>query len=105
MTAGTLNFDGVDYPDGLASDPNVLGLMQGTPPAPDKRVRFDDDRFLTFPRIRWSLSHMRELVPTVNVWRGDGAPSDMGTVQASTESAIDALRFADMGGRQRGWAE
>ena len=38
----------------------------------ETQIRFADDRFLDFPQIRWSLSHMRELVPTVNVWRGTG---------------------------------
>jgi len=73
MNPGTLNFDGVDYLDGRASDPNILKLMQGTPPAPGARIRFEDDRFLDFPQIRWTLSHLRELVPTVNVWRGSNA--------------------------------
>ena len=75
MAEGTLEFDGVRYLDGQASDPLKLGWMEGTPPPPDKQVRFADDRFLEFPQIRWSLSHMRELVPTVNVWRGPARPA------------------------------
>jgi len=47
--------------------------MQGSPPPTAKRIRFEDDRYLEFPQIRWSLSHMRELMPTVAVWRGAGA--------------------------------
>ena len=74
----TLQFDGVDYLDGTASDPNRMGWMQGSPAPGDKIVRFKDDQFLQFPRNRWALSHMRELVPTVNVWRGSAAPSDLG---------------------------
>ena len=39
----TLQFDGIDYPDGSASDPNLLGWMRGSPPAHDKIIRFADD--------------------------------------------------------------
>jgi CubicO group peptidase (beta-lactamase class C family) len=100
-----LNFDGTDYLDGRSSDPKVLGLMQGTPPPVSARIRFDDDRFLAFPQSRWSLSHLRELLPTVEVWRGDTRPSDLGVVNSSTAEAIDALEFEDMQGCKRSWAE
>jgi hypothetical protein len=82
MTPGTLEFEGTRYLDGSASDPNVLGWMQGAPPPAAKRIRFEDDKFLKFPEIRWTLSHMRELLPTVPVWRGTGACSDLGVYAA-----------------------
>ena len=50
--AGTLEFDGVRYPDGHASDPRRLGWMEGTPPPADKVIRFEDDRFFAFLDIR-----------------------------------------------------
>jgi CubicO group peptidase (beta-lactamase class C family) len=103
MKPGTLTFDGVEYLDGTASDPNALGLMAGSPPAADKRIRFEDDRFLDFPQIRWSLSHMRELAPTANVWRGTAAVKELGAPRRETESAIDALTFLDMLGQTRSW--
>ena len=99
-----LRCDGVDYPDGIASDPNTLGWMHGSPPPPARRIRFEDDRFLDFPQIRWSLSHMRELVPTVNVGRGAAAPGDLGAPGAGDAAAIDALAFVDLHGRRRGFA-
>jgi CubicO group peptidase (beta-lactamase class C family) len=105
MTAGKLVFDGVEYLDGEASDPNVLGLMQGAPPPADKRIRFEDDRFLEFPEIRWSLSHMRELLPTVAVGRGEQPAGDLGTPDTDAAAAIDALRFEDTSGLSRTWAE
>jgi CubicO group peptidase (beta-lactamase class C family) len=104
MTTGTMEFDGTVYPDGNASDPIALGLMRGSPPPLEKRIRFEDDRYLEFPFIRWSLSHMRELVPTVAVWRGGGLPSDLGGVDRSGEAAIDALEFEDLTGRRQTWA-
>lgn len=101
----TLQFEGVDYLDGAASDPNSLGWMQGSPPSPDKIIRFADDNFLQFPRNRWALSHMRELVPTVNVWRGAGQRRDLGLAAAADEAAIDELAFHDLRGQPRRWAE
>ncbi len=101
----TLQFGGVDYLDDAASDPNLLGWMQGSPPPPDKIIRFADDNFLSFPRSRWALSHMRELIPTVNVWRGGGAGSDLGTPSSADEAAIDGLVFDDLSGTRRGWGE
>jgi len=105
MKAGTIEFDGIEYPDGSASDPNELAWMEGSPPPPMKRIRFEDDRYLDFPQIRWSLSHMRELVPTAAVWRGRGAASDLGVAGRDSEARIDALAFDDLHGRRRMWAD
>jgi hypothetical protein len=106
MTSGTLEFEGTRYLDGSASDPNLLGWMQGAPPADLKRIRFEDDKFLKFPEIRWSLSHVRELLPTVPVWRGSGARSDLGGLAPeATAAAIDALTFDDLHGRRLTWAQ
>jgi CubicO group peptidase (beta-lactamase class C family) len=102
MDTGTLTFDGIAYPDGHASDPRRLGWMEGTPPPAERQVRFADDAFLDFPRIRWTLSHMRELVPTVNVWRGAG-PASAFAEGTLTHEAIDTLAFTDMNGRERRW--
>jgi CubicO group peptidase (beta-lactamase class C family) len=101
----TMQFDGVDYLDGTASDPNLLGWMQGSPPPPDKIIRFTDDNFLAFPRSRWALSHMRELIPTVNVWRGAGVSRDFGAPSPADETEIDGLEFDDLAGRRRDWGD
>ena len=105
MKTGTLVFDGVEYLDGAASDPIALGWMQGAPPPLAQQIRFEDDRALNFPQIRWSLSHMRELVPTVAIWRGSGAASELGAAAAGSAAAIDALAFKDMHGRTLGWPQ
>lgn len=105
MPAGTLHFDGHDYADGVASDPIALGWMQGAPPSADKLIRFEDDDTLSFPKIRWSLSHMRETVPTAAIWRGAGAARELGKVDGTTQAAIDALQFTDMQGGRRQWAD
>ncbi|HUR89366.1 MAG TPA: serine hydrolase [Ramlibacter sp.] len=95
----TLEFEGQHYLDGRASDPRELGWMHGTPPPAGKRVTFESDTFLDFPQIRWSLSHMRELASTANVWRGAGAPSRLERGDRTRD--IDALVFTDMNGRER----
>ena len=51
MKKGTIEFDGVEYPDGDASDPGALGWMLGSPPPLSKRIRFEDDRFLALSLI------------------------------------------------------
>jgi CubicO group peptidase (beta-lactamase class C family) len=95
----TLEFEGKQYPDGHASDPRELRWMQGSPPPADKRITFDDDRFYDFPQIRWTLSHVRELGATTNVWRGEGPPSRM--ERGEPRGDIDGLTFKDMNGKQR----
>ncbi|MQX91593.1 serine hydrolase [Sinorhizobium meliloti] len=89
------------YLSGRDSDPRALGWMQGSPPPTDRRITFESDRSLNFPEIRWSLSHVRELVPTVGVRRGDGARLSFGTPSAADAAAIEALVFRDMDGRVR----
>ncbi len=105
MNAPTSRFDGVDFLDGHASDPGTLAWMQGTPPPAGKRIRFEDDDFLRFPKIRWSLSHSRELVPTAAVWRGASQASNLGAVASASQAAIDAMQFQDMQGNTRVWAD
>ena len=58
------------FPDAIASDPAKIGWMVGSPPPPDRRIRFDDGSYFRFPAWRWSVSNFRQLMPTVNVSRG-----------------------------------
>ncbi|MDP9008223.1 MAG: beta-lactamase family protein [Pseudomonadota bacterium] len=105
MKSGIIEIEGVEYPDADASDPIALGWMQGSPPPRAKQIRFQDDRFLEFPQIRWTLSHMREMAPTANVWRGRAAPSDLGAAPHGLEAAIDAMAFEDLHGRRLTWEQ
>lgn len=89
-----------DQSDPASTDPVQLGWMQGFPPAPDRTIRFDDGSLFRFPRTRWTFSHMRELVPTVNVWRGNRAPS----LLPRTMRELDHLTFV-CGDRQLTWPE
>lgn len=79
------------------SDPAKLGWMQGFPPPPDKRLRAADGSFFEFPALRYSVVHMREFVPTVNVSRGTGAPVPLGY---RFDPLIDKLRFLPWGSNE-----
>lgn len=89
--------DDLKYLNAVESDPRLLGWMRGLPPSPDKRITFESDRFLDFPQIRWALSHMRELAPTVNVRRGSTPASRFERDDRTHE--IDGLKFDDLNGR------
>ncbi|MGY4198898.1 serine hydrolase domain-containing protein [Bradyrhizobium sp. USDA 4520] len=103
LSKGMVEFDGKRYLDGRASDPGELGWMRGAPPSADKRITFESDTFLEFPKIRWALSHMRELTATVNVWRGAYLSSRLQGDDRTVE--IDALTFTDTTGRERRFDE
>ncbi len=72
-----------------ATDPVKLGTMGGFPPPPEKVVRLAT--VLKFPNGRWAFHHMRELGPTVQVWRGDEKPS----VLRESPREMDQLTFED----------
>ncbi len=80
------------------SDPKALGWMQGFPPPDDKLIMQPDSNFFSFPKLRWTVCHFRELLPTQQVSRGIGAPVPL--EYALDEVAIDALTFRPMGSRK-----
>ncbi|MDX1559214.1 MAG: serine hydrolase [Marinobacter sp.] len=84
-----------DTLDAVSSDPKNLGWMQGFPPPPDKLVTQPDSNFFSFPKLRWTVCHFRELLPTEQVSRGIGAPVPL--EYSLDEAAIDALTFKPMG--------
>lgn len=88
-------------PNPAATDPVALGWMQGSPPAPDKIIRFEDGSFYRFPQIRWTFSHIRELRPTISVWHGNGPASTMPQALVN----LDAITFTDDKGEQSTWAD
>jgi CubicO group peptidase (beta-lactamase class C family) len=76
------------------TDPVKLGWMMGSPPPPDKVIRFADGSFYTFPKFRWTFSNSRQMGPTTNVSRGLGAPVPLPRAERDD---IDAVTFTPMG--------
>ena len=90
------------------SDPVRMGWMQGSPPPPDRVIRFADNSNRTFPKLRWAFSHTRELVPTRGIARHTGGtPVPTWTLpRAPREAEIDALAFTPTGAaRTITWAD
>lgn len=79
-----------------ASDPAALQWMVGAPPPADKIIRFDDGSYFNFPQLRWSVSHFRQLMPTVDVARGLKAPVPL---KRALRKDIDSLRFTPLGAK------
>lgn len=72
------------------SDP-MPPIMQGSPPPPDMRVPLIDwDRA---PWNRWSFQHVRELVPTACIRRGEKV-----TPLPAASGSLDALKFRGLDG-------
>jgi hypothetical protein len=80
------------------SDPSAIGWMQGFPPPADKLIMQPDSNYFSFPKLRWTVCHLRELLPTAQVSRGLRAPGRL--EYALDEKAIDALRFKPAGSDQ-----
>ncbi len=76
------------------SDPNTLGWMEGFPAPPEKLVMQPDSNYFSFPKLRWTVCHLRELLPTEQVSRGLGAPT---ALEYAIDDGIDTVTFTPMG--------
>ncbi len=76
------------------STPEALGLMQGFPPAADKTIRFTDPDYFAFPKLRWTVCHFRELMPTTAVRNGSEGVSEL---PVDIDAGIDAVEFLPLG--------
>ena len=81
-------------PSAQNSDPDKLGWMLGSPPPPDKIIRWADGSFLKFPQLRWTFSNIRQLVPTTNVSRGLLPPTPLPRAERRD---LDAVSFVPLG--------
>jgi CubicO group peptidase (beta-lactamase class C family) len=92
------------------SDPNVMGWMQGFPPSPDKMIMQPDSNYFSFPKLRWTVCHLREFLPTEEISRGIGAPVSLDYLPpsefADMRQEIDALTFMPINGEaEMTWEE
>ena len=85
------------------SDPVALGWMAGSPPPPDKLVRFADGSMMRFPQSRWANSNYRALVPTKSIRRG---PGPVAPLPRADRDDLDQVSFTPIGGNSRmTWAD
>jgi CubicO group peptidase (beta-lactamase class C family) len=79
------------------SDPGKLGWMTGFPPPPEKLIMQPESDYFSFPKLRWTVCHIRELLPTKQVNRGIGCPVPLAY---EFNEGIDAVRFTPLGDRK-----
>ncbi|MEZ5542185.1 MAG: serine hydrolase [Pseudomonadota bacterium] len=85
------------------SDPRLLKWMLGFPPPPGKLIMQPESDFFSFPKLRWTVCHIRELMPTKQVGRGIGPPA---ALEYALDAGIDAVSFTPLGGgRPMTWKE
>ena len=77
-----------------ASDPVTMAWMQGFPPAADKSIRFTDPDYFAFPKLRWTVCHFRELMPTVGVGKGEQA---VRALPVALDPSLDTVSFKPIG--------
>jgi CubicO group peptidase (beta-lactamase class C family) len=88
----------------VQSDPKILGWMKGFPPPPERLITQPDSNYFSFPKLRWTVCHLREFLPTEQVSRGIGAPVPL--EYDLDETAIDALTFKPLGSdEEMTWTE
>jgi len=76
------------------SNPDTLGWMKGSPPPPDKMIRFDNGTYFEFPQWRWSVCHFQQLMPTKSVGRELFVAAPLETEELPE---IDRLTFTPLG--------
>jgi len=81
-------------PNAFDSDPVRLGWMQGSPPPADKLIQFASGDYLSFPKSRWSLSNVRQLLPNTQVARGSAPASPLAFAHRTD---LDAVAFKTIG--------
>lgn len=75
--------------------PASTAWMQGFPPPEERTIRITDDDYFAGDKLRWTVCHFRELMPTVGVHAGtDGARA----LPYALDPAIDDVTFQPTGG-------
>lgn len=87
-----------NYLSAEESDPVKLGWMKGFPPPADKLIMQPESDFFSFPKLRWSVCHIRELMPTKQVSRGIASPLPL---KYALDDELDSVTFTPIGGKGR----
>jgi CubicO group peptidase (beta-lactamase class C family) len=64
LSISFLTASGQESMNATTSDPQKMGWMKGFPPDKDSILSALDGSFFRFPALRYSVSHMREFLPT-----------------------------------------
>ena len=80
--------------DDAASDPNTMGWMRGFPPPDERIIGHPASDYFSFPKLRWTFCHFREIQATKRVGRGIGPVSPLSGV---LDPAIDDVTFMPIG--------
>ncbi|MHA6195426.1 serine hydrolase domain-containing protein [Pseudomonas wadenswilerensis] len=94
LTMSASAFSNQAFPSAEDSDPAKMAWMVGSPPPPERQIRFDDGSYFRFPQMRWSVANFRQLMPTINVSRGLVAPSPL---ESAADAGIDKVSFTPLG--------
>jgi len=104
LTLSSLSFAGNPSFNSLnaeVSDPKKMDWMVGFPPSADKLIMQPESDFFSFPKMRWTVCHIRELMPTKQVSRGIGAPT---AFTYAKDKNIDLIKFMPINsGREMTW--
>ena len=76
--------------DSTVSDPRNMGWMEGFPPPADKVIGQPSTDYFSFPKLRWTFCHFRQLQASRGVNRG---LNPISTLQSSIDPMIDAVTF------------
>ena len=81
----------------------IMGLMQGSPLPPEKRILCRGGSFCQFPKTRWSFAHHQQLMPTVRIARGKGPVS---ALSFALRKHLDEITSTPTGqSKTRAWDE
>ena len=77
--------------------------MHGFPPPPGKTIRFTDPDYFAFPKLRWTVCHFRELMPSAGVAQ---CTAGAHALPVALDPSLDTVTFAPLGAdREMNWNE
>ncbi len=71
--------------------------MQGFPPPEERIIRFTDDDYFAGDKLKWTVCHFRELMPTAGVRAGTEGARDL---PYALDPSIDEVTFQPTGGSE-----
>ncbi|MEH6688365.1 MAG: serine hydrolase [Halopseudomonas sabulinigri] len=80
-----------------------LRYMQGFPAPADKQIN-RSDYLVEYPKVRWAFQHMRELIPSRQIARGQGPVTAL-PASADISAKINALSVEMLDGQSISFAE